>query len=54
MGEDPALLISTRTLIIFLTVQNLHTLGQVLDNTGQPIRWEWRANKFADYRLPIN
>ncbi len=23
--------------------------GQVLDNTGEPIRWEWRANHFADY-----
>ncbi|MCP5586684.1 murein transglycosylase domain-containing protein, partial [Klebsiella pneumoniae] len=21
----------------------------VLDHTGQPIRWEWRATKFADY-----
>lgn len=25
--------------------------GQVLDNTGQPIRWEWRASHFADYLL---
>ncbi|MBW7982977.1 membrane-bound lytic murein transglycosylase MltC [Enterobacillus tribolii] len=25
--------------------------GQVLDNEGQPIRWEWRANHFADYLL---
>jgi len=25
--------------------------GQVLDNTGQPIRWEGRANHFADYLL---
>ncbi|WP_099125579.1 membrane-bound lytic murein transglycosylase MltC [Xenorhabdus stockiae] len=25
--------------------------GQVLDNTGEPIRWEWRANHFADYLL---
>ncbi|NLS43145.1 membrane-bound lytic murein transglycosylase MltC [BEV proteobacterium] len=25
--------------------------GQVLDNTGQPIRWEWRAASFADYLL---
>ncbi|WJV54932.1 membrane-bound lytic murein transglycosylase MltC [Pectobacteriaceae bacterium CE90] len=25
--------------------------GQVLDNTGQPIRWEGRAGAFADYLL---
>ncbi|WP_045049183.1 membrane-bound lytic murein transglycosylase MltC [Rouxiella chamberiensis] len=25
--------------------------GQVLDNTGQPIRWEGRANNFASYLL---
>lgn len=25
--------------------------GQVLDHTNQPIRWEWRATKFADYLL---
>ncbi|KAA8997641.1 membrane-bound lytic murein transglycosylase MltC [Affinibrenneria salicis] len=25
--------------------------GQVLDNTGQPIRWEGRAGSFADYLL---
>lgn len=23
--------------------------GQVLDNTGEPIRWEWRATQYADY-----
>ncbi|MFI8417947.1 membrane-bound lytic murein transglycosylase MltC [Serratia sp. NPDC078593] len=23
--------------------------GQVLDNNGEPIRWEWRASHFADY-----
>lgn len=25
--------------------------GQVVDNTGQPIRWEGRATNFADYLL---
>ena len=25
--------------------------GQVVDNTGQPIRWEGRASNFADYLL---
>lgn len=25
--------------------------GQVLDNTGEAIRWEWRATKFADYLI---
>ncbi|WP_177247091.1 membrane-bound lytic murein transglycosylase MltC [Marinospirillum alkaliphilum] len=23
--------------------------GQVLDHEGQPVRWEWRANRFADH-----
>lgn len=26
-------------------------LGQVLDKDGQPIRFEWRANQFADYLI---
>jgi hypothetical protein len=25
--------------------------GQVVDNTGASIRWEWRAARFADYLL---
>ena len=25
--------------------------GQVLDHQNQPIRWEWRASRFADYLL---
>ncbi|WFQ80079.1 membrane-bound lytic murein transglycosylase MltC [Xenorhabdus sp. SF857] len=25
--------------------------GQILDNTGEPIRWEWRARHFANYLL---
>ncbi len=25
--------------------------GQVLDNKGEPIRWEWRAAHFADYLI---
>ncbi len=25
--------------------------GQVLDNSGEPIRWEWRANHFANYLI---
>ena len=25
--------------------------GQVVDNNGEPIRWEWRAAHFADYLL---
>lgn len=25
--------------------------GQVVDNTGEPIRWEWRATKFADWLI---
>lgn len=23
--------------------------GQVMDHEGQPVRWEWRANRFADH-----
>ncbi len=26
-------------------------LGQVLDHDNQPIEWEWRANRFADYLI---
>lgn len=25
--------------------------NEVLDNEGEPIRWEWRADKFADYLI---
>jgi len=25
--------------------------GQVLDNQGQPIRFDWRAERYADYLL---
>ncbi|WP_281645217.1 membrane-bound lytic murein transglycosylase MltC [Parendozoicomonas sp. Alg238-R29] len=25
--------------------------GQVLDNNGQPIRWQWRAKSYADYLI---
>ncbi len=25
--------------------------GQVVDHQGQPIRWEWRASRFADYLI---
>ena len=26
-------------------------LGQVLDQEGKPIEWEWRANRYADYLM---
>lgn len=26
-------------------------LGQVLDHEGQPVRWQWRAERFADHLL---
>ncbi|CAH0533667.1 Membrane-bound lytic murein transglycosylase C [Vibrio stylophorae] len=26
-------------------------LGQVVDHEGQPIRWEWRAGRYADYLI---
>jgi membrane-bound lytic murein transglycosylase C len=28
--------------------------GQVLDNENNPIRWEWRATRFADYLIANN
>lgn len=51
MGEDPG------SIDLYSDVNNIpHStepflLGQVLDNTGQSIRWEWRASKFADYLI---
>nr|WP_086940325.1 membrane-bound lytic murein transglycosylase MltC [Thaumasiovibrio occultus] len=30
---------------------NPFLLNQVLDHDGQPINWEWRANRYADYLI---
>lgn len=49
MGDDPG------SIDLYSDINNIaiskepFLYGQVLDHTNQPIRWEWRATKFADY-----
>ncbi|OTA18047.1 putative transglycosylase signal peptide protein [Xenorhabdus vietnamensis] len=49
MGDDPG------TIDLYSDANDIQIskepflYGQVLDNTGEPIRWEWRANHFANY-----
>ncbi|AGE84892.1 membrane-bound lytic murein transglycosylase MltC [Cronobacter sakazakii] len=51
MGDDPG------SIDLYSDVNDIQIsrepflYGQVVDNTGQPIRWEGRAAKFADYLL---
>jgi membrane-bound lytic murein transglycosylase C len=51
MGDDPG------SIDLYSDVNDIQIskepflYGQVLDNKGQPIRWEWRAAHFADYLL---
>ncbi|MGP1939391.1 MAG: membrane-bound lytic murein transglycosylase MltC [Arsenophonus sp. ET-DL9-MAG3] len=51
MGDD------SRTVDFYSNINNVFLskkpflYGQVLDHTNQPIRWKWRATKFADYLL---
>ncbi|AHB68992.1 murein transglycosylase C [Cronobacter malonaticus] len=51
MGDDPG------SIDLYSDVNDIQIsrqpflYGQVVDNTGQPIRWEGRASKFADYLL---
>lgn len=51
MGDDPG------SIDLYSDVNDIQIskepflYGQVLDNNGQPIRWEWRAAQFADYLL---
>ncbi|AJJ61987.1 membrane-bound lytic murein transglycosylase MltC [Yersinia aldovae] len=51
MGDDPG------SIDLYSDVNDIQIskepflYGQVLDNNGQPIRWEWRAAHFADYLL---
>jgi len=51
MGDDPGSidLYSDANDVVISKEPFLY--GQVVDNTGQPIRWEGRASKFADYLL---
>ncbi|HIE4392646.1 TPA: membrane-bound lytic murein transglycosylase MltC [Serratia liquefaciens] len=51
MGDDPG------SIDLYSDVNDIQIskepflYGQVLDNKGAPIRWEWRAAHFADYLL---
>ncbi|VFS53132.1 Endo-type membrane-bound lytic murein transglycosylase A precursor [Budvicia aquatica] len=51
MGEDP------QTTDLYSDANDIHIskepflYGQVMDQDGNPIRWEWRASHFADYLL---
>ncbi|MTH48149.1 membrane-bound lytic murein transglycosylase MltC [Intestinirhabdus alba] len=51
MGDDPG------SIDLYSDVDDIQIsrepflYGQVVDNTGQPIRWEGRASNFADYLL---
>ncbi|MDC9595050.1 membrane-bound lytic murein transglycosylase MltC [Xenorhabdus sp. IM139775] len=51
MGDDPG------TIDLYSDANDIQIskepflYGQVLDNSGEPIRWEWRARHFADYLI---
>lgn len=51
MGDDP------NSIDLYSDVDDIQIskepflYGQVVDNTGEAIRWEWRASRFADYLL---
>lgn len=51
MGDDPG------SIDLYSDDNNIQTseepflYGQVLDNSGQPLRWQWRAEQFANYLL---
>lgn len=51
MGDDPG------NIDLYSDADDIHIskepflYGQVVDNTGEPIRWEWRAAHYADWLL---
>ncbi|MEA1062323.1 membrane-bound lytic murein transglycosylase MltC [Erwinia sp. HR93] len=51
MGDDPG------SVDLYSDANDIHIskepflYGQVVDNNGEPIRWEWRAKRFADWLL---
>ena len=51
MGDDPGSIDLYSDANDVLISKEPFLYGQVVDNTGQPIRWEGRASKFADYLL---
>lgn len=51
MGDDPGSIdLYSDTDDITISKQPF-LYGQVLDNNGEAIRWQWRAEKYADYLL---
>ncbi len=50
MGDDPAS-VDLYSDVDDIKISKNPSYGRVLDNTGQPIRWEGRADTFADYLL---
>lgn len=51
MGDDPGSIDLYSDANDVLISKEPFLYGQVVDNTGQPIRWVGRATKFADYLL---
>jgi len=51
MGDDPGSIDLYSDANDVLISKEPFLYGQVVDNTGQPIRWQGRAEKFADYLL---
>ena len=51
MGDDPGSIDLYSDADDIIISKEPFLYGQVVDQTGQPIRWEGRATKFADYLL---
>ncbi len=51
MGDDPGAIDLYSDVNDIQISKEPFLYGQVLDNNGQPIRWEWRASQFADSLL---
>lgn len=51
MGDNPGDIDLYSTTNDVLISKEPFLYGQVVDNEGQPIRWEWRAVRFAEYLL---
>ncbi|WP_045959200.1 membrane-bound lytic murein transglycosylase MltC [Xenorhabdus poinarii] len=51
MGDDPGTIDLYSDANYIPLSKEPFLYGQVLDNSGEPIRWEWRANHFANYLI---
>lgn len=51
MGDDPSAIDLYSDANDIQISKEPFLYGQVLDNNGQPIRWEWRATNFTDHLL---